>query len=1157
MKNQRTQLLYNQLAKRILILDGAMGTMIQKFNPQEADFRGEIFKNHRVLLKGNNDLLSINRPDIIQNIHRQYLEAGADIIETNSFNANKFSQGDYELSSYVYDIAKSAAVIARETADEFTRLTPDKPRFVAGSVGPSGKTLSMSPDVNNAAFRDVNFDEAVDAYRDAIAGLIDGGADIILFETIFDTLNAKAAAYAAMEIFEEKGIELPIMFSGTISDASGRLLTGQTVEAFLTSVSHVPSLLSIGLNCALGAAEMKPYIAEIAKNTSVFVSAHPNAGLPDDSGNYTQTPAQMAEIIKSMATEGLLNIVGGCCGTSPEYIKEIAETIKNIPPRKKITIAPKLRLAGLDAVTTSDELPFLNIGERSNVAGSRKFLNLMKEKNYAEGLQICRHQIENGAAVIDINMDDAMLNSEEVMREFLLNLSGEADIAKTPLMIDSSNWEVLTSALKCVQGKSIINSISLKEGEEAFLSKARMARKFGAAILAMAFDENGQADTVVKRVDVCRRMYKLLTEKANVPPQDIIFDPNVFAVATGMEEHNSCAADFIEAVRQIKQEMPLCTISGGISNVSFSFRGNEKVRRALHSVFLYHAIRAGLGMAIVNPAQLDIYDDIDPQLRELAEAVILNTSSDAGEKLLALASEIKASQSADDKIVTEKPLWRSENLQKRLEHALIHGDTTFLQADLCEALSQYNKALEIIEHPLMDGMREAGRLFGEGKMFLPQVVKTARTMKNAVDFLTPYLDNNDNAVSAGKIVLATVKGDVHDIGKNIVSVILRCNNYEVIDLGVMVPPEKIIETAITEKADAVALSGLITPSLAEMAYVAELMEKRGLNIPLFVGGATTSKEHTALHIQPNYSSPCIQTRDASQIVPLLNDVLNANKKIQVIEKLNAEYAEIRELFQQKNNCKSETTEIKFCKNTISATSPKIMQVETINFASKELLDYFDWNYFFKTWNVANHNSQESEQVKKSLKADAEKLLNEELLSGHGVFGIFPISSENEKVTVYDFAKEKTLAEFQFPRRKNPCPNGLTPSLADFLAPNDYLGMFTVSCGLEVEKILQNNSDEYYSLLVKIVAETLVEAMAEKLHKIIAEKYWGFAKANKSIGIRPAPGYPTCPDHQLKEVIFSLLDVEKRLGVKLTENFMMNPAASICSFLISSEESYYF
>lgn len=1156
MRKNRTELLYKQLEKRILVLDGAMGTMLQSFNPQEADFRGEIFKNHRVLLKGNNDLLSLNRPDIVKSVHRQYLEAGADIIETNTFNANKFSQKDYELENYVYEIAKAGASIASEMAEEFSQLTPDKPRFVAGSVGPSGKTLSMSPDVNNPAFREVTFDDAVEAYRPAIQGLIDGGADIIIIETIFDTLNAKAAAYAAMEVFEEKNIQLPIMFSGTISDAAGRLLTGQTVEAFLISVSHVPSLLSIGLNCALGAEEMKPYIAEIAAKTSAFVSAHPNAGLPDDSGNYTQTPTQMAEIISSMAQKGLLNIVGGCCGTNPEFIKAIAETVKSIPPRIAPVLPPKLRLAGLDAVNVSDELPFLNIGERSNVAGSKKFLNLMKEKNYPEGLQICRHQVENGAAVIDINMDDAMLNSQEVMQEFLLNLSGEVDIAKTPLMIDSSRWEVLECGLKSIQGKSIINSISLKEGENQFLEKARKARKFGAAILAMAFDENGQADTIEKRVNVCRRMYKLLTEKANVPPEDIIFDPNVFAVATGMEEHNSCASDFIEAVRQIKKEMPLCTISGGISNVSFSFRGNEKVRRALHSVFLYHAIKAGLGMAIVNPAQLDIYDDIDIELRNSAEAVILNTSRDAGEKLLELASEIKNAQSNENTTTTQIPLWRKESLQKRLEYTLIHGDTAFLNEDLNEALNSYGKALKIIEGPLMDGMKEAGRLFGEGKMFLPQVVKTARTMKNAVEFLTPYLQNNGTASSAGKIILATVKGDVHDIGKNIVSVILRCNNYEVIDLGVMVPPEKIIETALSEKADAIALSGLITPSLAEMAYVAKIMEEKGMTIPLFVGGATTSKEHTALHIQPNYSFPCIQTRDASQIVPILNDMLNKDKKDKLIAELYSEYAKIAELHKQKTNKNLQNNGIKFVKNTISAIPPENDNFKVISINSKELLPFFDWNYFFKTWSVAE-NTEATQEIRENLKKDAEKLITSNVLSCKGVFGIFPIKSEAETVKVYDFKQENILADFKFPRRESPCPNGLTPSLADFLAPDDYLGTLALSCGLNANEIIQKNNDEYYSLLVKIVAETLAEAFAEKLHNDIAEKYWGYAKNGKTIGIRPAPGYPTCPNHELKSVIFKLLKVEENIGVTLTENYMMIPSSSICSFIISSPDSFYF
>ena len=1167
MREIRTQLLYSCLAEKILVLDGAMGTMLQAFKPEEQDFRGNLFQDHSIPLKGNNDVLCLTRPEMVRSVHHRYLEAGADIIETNTFNSNKVSQKEYGLSEEVYRLARAGAEIAVLEASEFTAKDPEKPRFVAGSIGPTGKTLSMSPDVANPAFRDLSFDEMVDSYRPAIEGLMDGGADILLIETIFDTQNAKAAAYAAELVFEEKQYRLPIMFSGTVSDASGRLLAGQNVEAFLISVSHVPDLLSIGFNCALGAEEMRPHIEELAEKAACFVSAHPNAGLPDELGRYHQTPGKMAEIVGGLAERGLLNIVGGCCGTNPDFIAAIAKAVEGVAPRRKPEISGKLRLSGLDPVVVSSELPFLNIGERANVAGSRKFLNLMKEGNYSEGLRICRHQVENGAQVLDINMDDAMLDSESVMRTFLLNLAAEPEIARTPLMIDSSRWNVLRTGLTCAQGKCIVNSISLKEGEAAFLEKAKEARRFGAAVLAMAFDEEGQADTVQRRVEVCRRMYRLLTEKANVPAEDIIFDPNVFAVATGMPEHDSCAKDFIEAVRIIKTEMPLCSVSGGISNVSFSFRGNEPVRRALHSVFLYHAVKAGLGMAIVNPAQLDIYDDIEPELRSAAEGVILNTSPDAGEKLLELATRLKETQSQTD--AEEKtPQWRTGSLEKRLEYALVRGDESFLVQDLAEAREKYAKTVDIIEGPLMDGMREAGRLFGEGKMFLPQVVKTARTMKTAVEYLTPFLSGENAGSSAGKIILATVKGDVHDIGKNIVSVILRCNNYEVVDLGVMVPCETILESAVKENADAVVLSGLITPSLAEMANVASAMERMNMKIPLFVGGATTSGEHTALHIQPLYSAPCVQTSDASRVIPAMNALLNPEKRSAFVEELNRKYETIRSRSVKKmDSAEPFSGNQSPAVESVSVQPPAEPGIRTLEIPVRELLPDLDWNAFYKVWNI-HGESAESEEAKLSVRRDAEQMLEREFLQAKAVFGIFPVTVSGETVNILGEDGNTVLETLHFPRRK--MPDGRTPSLADFLAEKDYLGMFALSTGFgakeSAEKFMSEN-DEYSALMIRILAESLAEAFAEKLHRDIRDIYWGYGKnvsaSRKDLfnaeysGIRAAPGYSCCPDHKLKEPIFRLLQAENRIGMALTENAMMIPAASICAFLFASPESFYF
>ena len=1174
MKEDRTELLYSCLARRILVLDGAMGTMLQSFHPEEADFRGSEFADHLLPLKGDNDVLCLTRPDMVRSVHVRYLEAGADIIETNSFNANKISQIEYGLSDQVRRIACAAASVAASAAAEFTRKDPERPRFVAGSVGPTGRTLSVSPDVTDPAKRDVTFDEMVDSYVPAVEGLMEGGADILLAETIFDTLNAKAFIVAAEQVFRAAGRRIPLMFSGTVSDASGRLLAGQNPEAFLISVLHAPGLLSVGFNCALGAAEMRPYIEELAAKAPCLVSTHPNAGLPDELGHYRQTPEQMAEVIGSFAREGLINIAGGCCGTNPDFIRAIAEAVRGVEPRRVPAIAKKLRLSGLDPVVVSDELPFLQVGERCNVAGSRKFLNLMKAGDWDQGLRIARTQVENGAQIVDVNMDDAMLDAESCMRTFLLNLASDPDVARVPVMIDSSRWNVIRAGLRCVQGKCIVNSISLKEGEAAFLEKAREARSFGAAILCMAFDENGQADTVERRIAVCRRMYRLLTEQANVPPEDIVFDTNVFAVATGMPEHDSCARDFIESVRILKQEMPLCSFSGGISNVSFSFRGNEPVRRALHCVFLHHAIRAGLGMGIVNPAQLDIYDEIDPDLRSAAEAVILNTSPDAGERLLAAASALRdrADGSASSGAGLT-PAWRTGTLEERLKTALIRGDDAYLEPDLAEAREHYPRTLDIIEGPLMDGMREAGVLFGEGKMFLPQIVKTARTMKKAVDMLTPYLSTTAGGRSSGTVVLATVKGDVHDIGKNIVSVILRCNNYRVLDLGVMVPCEKILSEAQKEHADAVLLSGLITPSLAEMEHAASEMQRLKFRIPLFVGGATTSREHAALKIQPLYNGPCVHTRDASAIVPILNDLLNPEKREETIRSIRREYGEILEEREHRENktLSSEEARARSGGKTVSPSPvPVTLETKVFEPAVEELLPFFSRGMFEHLWGLDRHpDTGSAGSAKRDLARDAESILKracaEHLLVPRGVGRILPASPDGETVSLFfDPERRNEAAKLVFPRRLRPLPDGRCPSLADFLAPGgDYLGMFALGIFPDPSPF---KDDEYASLILSTLAQTLAEAFAEYLHRTMRADLWGFGDEalsrkdmfrGEAAGIRAAPGYPSCPDHSLKKDIFRLLDAEKRTGLRLTESCMIQPQSGIAAFLFASPESFYY
>ncbi len=1125
-------ILFEALKQRILILDGAMGTMLQKFQFSEHDFRGSRFADHPVNLKGNNDVLNLTQPDAIRSVHEKYLEAGADIIETNTFNANIFSQADYGLGdpAQVYELNKAGAAIARAAANRWT--TPEKPRFVAGSMGPTGKPLSLSPSVSDPAFRDLTFDELADAYETAAAGLLDGGADLLLIETVFDTLNAKAAIYAISRLKRKRGgILIPTMISGTVSDASGRLLSGQNVEAFLISVSHAEDLVSVGFNCALGAAEMRPCIAELAAKAPCGVSAHPNAGLPDESGQYRQTPEQMGQILHTFAEDGLLNIAGGCCGTNPDHIRAIADALTGLPPRRPSVPAPLLRLSGLDPLVSNPDLPFLNVGERTNVAGSRKFLRLIKEGKTDEALRIARDQVENGATIIDINMDDAMLDAKTELTRFLLNLAGEPDIARVPVMIDSSRWDAIRAGLTCVQGKCIVNSISLKEGEEVFLRHAEEARTFGAALLCMAFDEQGQADTLERRLAVCRRMYQLLTKQADVPPQDIIFDVNVFAVATGMPEHDSYAKDFVEAVRILKQEMPLCHFSGGISNVSFSFRGNEPVRAALHSVFLYHAIKAGLDMGIVNPAQLAQYEDLPEDLRKAAEAVILHTSADAGANLLALASSCQ--QSGAEKDPADKiPRWRSESVEKRIAYALIHGDESCLAEDMAEAVHIYGNPVRVIEGPLMDGMNEVGVRFGAGKMFLPQVVKTARVMKNAVGYLMPLLQNGDAGEEKRRplIVLATVKGDVHDIGKNIVGVVLQCNGFRVIDLGVMVPCSTIVDTAEREHADIIALSGLITPSLEEMGIVADELERRGMTIPLMVGGAAASEQHTAAKLRPRYPSGIVvYTSDASRCAPVAMQLADPEKR----KKFLAEY---RATDEQSTETEPLTpfAELPEAPAPESAAVNGACGIRQYQLSVQDVLPHLNWNAFRAAW----------QSKEESLLEDAMQMLNAFPFSVRAVFGIF--RAERKAGNVIHLPD----AGLALPMLRKQTPP--YSCLSDFITEkDDRLGLFAVSAGKGVAEqaaAYRNTNDDYRALLLQTLAGSVAEAAAEYLHReLVPEQYRS--------GIRPAIGYPVCPDHTLKQDVLNLLDPAGFTGISLTKNMMMTPAASVCGLLFAA--GYYF
>ncbi len=1188
----RISQLNQALQERILILDGAMGSMIQTFGLEEADYRGERFANYHMDIKGNNDLLVITQPDIIKSIHAQYFEAGADIIETDTFNATKASQADYEMEDLVWEINYQGAKIAREVADEFNAKDPSKPRFVAGGLGPTSKTLSISPDVNDPAFRATTFDELVEDYSYATKALIEGGVDMVLIETIFDTLNAKAAIYAVKTVFEELSIEMPILISGTITDASGRTLSGQTTEAFYYSMKHAKPL-AIGLNCALGAEELRPYVETMSNIGQSYALAYPNAGLPNEFGEYDQTPEEMSAYIKEFAEAGFLNIAGGCCGSTPKHIKAIAESLADIKPRPIPEISTAMNLCGLEPYNIDENTLFTNVGERTNVTGSAKFKRLIKEELYDEALEVAAEQVENGAQVIDINMDEGMLESKEAMVHFLNLIASEPNISKVPIMIDSSKWDIIEAGLKCAQGKCIVNSISLKEGEEQFISHAKTCMKFGAAVVVMAFDETGQADTQARKEEICQRSYDVLMS-IGFPPEDIIFDPNIFAVATGIEEHNNYAVDFIEACKYIRKNCPHASISGGVSNVSFSFRGNNPVREAIHSVFLYHAVKAGLNMGIVNAGQLVVYDDIEPELKELVEDVVLNKRPDATDRLLEVADKYRGVVGEDKK---EDQEWRKLPVEKRIEHALVKGITNFIIEDTEEARQNAERPIHVIEGPLMDGMNVVGDLFGAGKMFLPQVVKSARVMKQAVAHLIPFIEEEkDGATEAkGKVIMATVKGDVHDIGKNIVGVVLQCNNFEVVDLGVMVPAEKILQVAKEENADIIGLSGLITPSLDEMVHVAKEMQRLDFNIPLLIGGATTSKAHTAVKIEPQYKNDAaVYVPDASRAVAVAAALTSDEQKEPFVTERREEYVQVRE---RNKNRKSkallpyaEALANKFEADWESYTPPQpnfTGNKTFVEYSLKELAEYIDWTPFFITWELHGKypkifdDEVVGEEAKK-LFADAvemlEKLVNEQLISAKAVIGFWPANATaDDEITIYkDESRSEKLVTLNHLRQQAKKPDATAPnySLTDFLAPvgkgQDYIGGFVVTAGIGAEELAKSyeaNHDDYNSIMVKALADRLAEAFAERMHERVRKEFWGYSTqeqfSNEELikeqykGIRPAPGYPACPDHTEKTQLFDLLNASVETGVELTESFAMTPTASVSGWYFSHPESKYF
>ena len=1178
-----------ELQTRVLVMDGAMGSLIQEYKLTEADYHGERLKDHPNDQKGNNDILSITHPEIIKEIHTKYLEAGADILLTNTFNATSISQGDYGTEDLVHELNKASAEIARKVADEFTAKNPDKPRFVAGSLGPTNKTLSLSPDVNDPGYRAVSFDEVKVSYREQVDGLLDGNVDLLIIETIFDTLNGKAAIFAVEEALETRGIKLPLMVSGTITDASGRTLSGQTLEAFLNSVSHV-ELLSIGLNCSLGTTDLRPYVKELSKKAPFHISAHPNAGLPNQFGEYDETPEMMAGFIKDYLDNNFVNIIGGCCGTTPAHIHAFAEIAAQAKPHSLNQADSNTRFSGLEPVTLTEETNFVNIGERCNVAGSRKFARLIREEKYEEALSIARAQVEDGAQVIDVNVDDAMLDAEKEMVTFLNLIMAEPDIAKLPIMIDSSKWIVIEKGLKCLQGKAIVNSISLKEGNEAFIHQAKTIKRYGAAVIVMAFDEVGQADNLERRKEICSRAYKILTEEVGFLPQDIIFDTNVLTIGTGLEEHNNYAVDFIESVRWIKENLPHAKTSGGISNVSFSFRGNNVVREAIHSVFLFHAIKAGLDMGIVNPGMLQIYDEIPKDLLERVEDLVSNKRDDATERLLEFAESVKSSGVKEER----KNEWRELPLEERIAHSLVKGFPEYVDEDMAEALGKYSPTLNIIEGPLMDGMNIVGNLFGAGKMFLPQVIKSARVMKKAVAILLPYIEDEKKkmkvSTSQKKVLMATVKGDVHDIGKNIVGVVLACNNYEIIDLGVMVPTEKIIAEALKNKVDVIGLSGLITPSLEIMVDIAKEMKRRDLDIPILIGGATTSKIHTAVKIEPEYSHPVIHVKDASLAVNVVSNLIAKNEKY--TEKVKEDYAQMRE-FQSKRKAKeylsleeAQKNKYQIDWNNTPIYKPNFLGVKhLIDFPLEELRNYIDWTFFFITWGLkgtypAIFADQKQGEEAKRLYNEANEFLDEiienKMLQANASLGIWPANADGDDVVLYENEnREKELGRFYHIRQQEKKKEGLSNfCLADFVAPLDsgkidYCGGFATTAGIGIEKWTKKFRDEnndYKAIMVEALADRLSEAFAELLHLEVRKNYWGYAPdENLSLdellkikyqGIRPALGYPACPEHSEKESLFKLIDGEK-IGITLTEHFAMYPNASVSGQFFVHPESRYF
>ncbi len=1194
LKNSRTQQFQQALKQRILFLDGAMGTMIQSYELEEADYRGERFADWASSLKGNNDLLSLTQPDIIRAIHKAYLDVGADIVETNTFNANRISMADYAMEELAYEINKSSAQIARSVCDEVSTQTPDKLRFVAGVLGPTNRTASLSPDVNDPGFRNISFQQLVDIYSEATNGLMDGGADLILIETIFDTLNAKAAVYAVKQVFDQRAEELPIMISGTITDASGRTLSGQPTEAFWNSLKHADPV-SIGLNCALGPKELRQYVEILSGCSSTHVSAHPNAGLPNEFGEYDESASDVSIEIAEWAEQGFLNIVGGCCGTTPEHIKAIVDAVSKFPPRVIPELPVQCQLAGLEPFNIAADSLFINVGERTNVTGSALFKRLIMQGDFETALNIARQQVENGAQIIDINMDEGLLESKQAMVRFLHLIAGEPDISRVPIMIDSSKWEIIEAGLQCIQGKGIVNSISLKEGEQKFIEQAIKVRRYGAAAIVMAFDEHGQADTAARKQEICQRAYDILTRQVGFPPEDIIFDPNIFAIATGIEEHNNYAADFIEAVRFIKTTLPHAMVSGGVSNVSFSFRGNNPVREAIHAVFLYHAIKAGMDMGIVNAGQLAIYSDIPAELKDRVEDVVLNRNAEATDALLEIAEKYRGDGKTIDTRSDQE--WRSYAVNKRLEHALVKGITEFIEQDTEEARQNCAASLEVIEGPLMDGMNVVGDLFGDGKMFLPQVVKSARVMKQAVAYLMPFLEAEKSGEmrTNGKILMATVKGDVHDIGKNIVGVVLQCNNYEIIDLGVMVAAETILKTAREKKVDIIGLSGLITPSLDEMVHVAKEMQRQNFSIPLMIGGATTSRVHTAVKIQPHYQNEAvIYVKDASRAVGVASNLLSEAQGVQFRKDIVTEYVGVRELHAGKQSRKKFLSLEKARANRTAIDwkdyqppQPKQTGLGIIDdIPLSELVDYIDWTPFFQAWELAGRFprilqdevvGEEATKLYKDARELLQQLVSHKQLRARAVYGLYPANSRDDDIVLYSSdVRDEELMVLHHLRQQNEKPPGKpNQCLADYIAPEssglqDYLGAFAVTAGIGLDQIVEKFEDQldvYSSIMAKALADRLAEAAAEWLHMKVRSDDWGYGADeqldNEALirenyrGIRPAPGYSACPDHTEKALLWKLIDPTANAGISLTESYAMLPMAAVSGFYYSHPEARYF